>query len=43
MQETEAFITVKDHKENFPHTLSFTLINPSISDIGKISKTVIDI
>ena len=29
MQETEAFLTVKDHKEGFPHMLSFHLINPS--------------
>ena len=40
MQETEAFLTIKDHKEGFPHTLSFRLINPSKSDIGKISKSV---
>ena len=37
MEETEAYITVKDHKEAFPHKLSFRLINPSESDIGKIS------
>ena len=42
MQETEASITVKDHKEGFPHTLSFRLINPSKSDIGKISKSILD-
>ena len=40
MLETEAFLTIKDHKEGFPHTLSFRLINPSKSDIGKISKSV---
>ena len=42
MQETEAFITVKDHKEGFPYTLSFRLTNPSKSDIGKISKSILD-
>ena len=42
MPETEAFITVKDHKEGFPYTLSFRLINPSKSDIGKISKSILD-
>ena len=36
MQEAEAFITIKDHKDNFPHNLSFHLINPSKTDIGKI-------
>ena len=42
MQESESYITVKDHKEDFPHRLSFRLINPSKSDIGKISKYVLD-
>ena len=42
MEETEAYITVKDHKEGFPHKLSFRLINPSESDIGKISKKLLD-
>ena len=42
MLETEAFLTIKDHKEGFPHTLSFRLINPSKSDIGKISKSLLD-
>ena len=30
MEETEAYITVKGHKEGFPHKLSFHLINPSV-------------
>ena len=42
MQETEAFITIKDHKEGFPHSLSFRLIYPSKTDIGKISKCILD-
>ena len=42
MQETEAFLTIKDHNEGFPHTLSFRLINPSKSDIGKVSKSLLD-
>ena len=42
MPETEAFITVKDLIEGFRHTLSFTLINHSKSDIGKISKSILD-
>ena len=42
MLETEAYITVKDHKEGFPHILSFRLLNPSKSDIGKISKNILD-
>ena len=42
MQEAEAFLTVKDQKERFPHTLTFRLINPSKSDIGKISQSLLD-
>ena len=42
MEETEAYITVKYHKEVSPHKLSFHLINPSKSDIGKISKTILN-
>ena len=41
-QETEAFILVKDHKEGFPNSPSFRLINPSKSEIGKISKHILD-
>ena len=37
MLETEAYITIKDYKESFPYKLSFRLLNPSKSDIGKIS------
>ena len=29
MQESECYITVKDHKEDFPHKISCRLINPS--------------
>ena len=42
LQETEAFILVKDHKEGFPNSPSFRLINPSTSHIGKISKHILD-
>ena len=40
--EAEAFITVKDHKDNFPNFPTFRLINPSKSEIGKISKSILD-
>ena len=33
----DAYITVKDHKESFPHNPLFRLINSSKSDIGKVS------
>ena len=42
MQQTEAFLTSKDHKEGFPHTFSFLPINPFKSDIGKVSKSLLD-
>ena len=42
MYENESYITIKDHKENFPNNISCRLINPSKSDIEKISKTILD-
>ena len=42
MQESECYITVKDHKEDFPHKISCRLINPSKSDIGRLSKIILD-
>ena len=42
IQESEAYITVKDHEKGFPNNPSFRLINPSKSDIGRISKKILD-
>ena len=42
MQESESYITVKDHKEHFPHKISCRPINPSKSDVGKINKHIVD-
>ena len=42
LQETETFISVKGHKEGFPNSPSFRLINPSKSEIGKISKHILN-
>ena len=42
MEESEACITVKDHKEDFPYKPSFRLINPSKSELGKVSKRILD-
>ena len=42
MQESQCYITVKDHKEDFPHKISCRLINPSKWDIGKLSKIILD-
>ena len=38
----EAFITLKDHKPNFANNPTCRLINPSKSEIGKISKRILD-
>ena len=38
----EAFITLKDHKENFENKPTCRLINPSKQEIGKISKQILD-
>ena len=35
---TNAYITVKDHKKNFPNTVKCRLVNPAKSEIGIISK-----
>ena len=42
MQENEAFITIKEHKEGFPHCILCRLLNPSNTNIGKISKRLLD-
>ena len=38
----QAYITVKDHKPDFPNNLKCRLINPTKSNIGKISKQILD-
>ena len=42
IQESQIYTTVKNHKANFPHSSRCRLINPSKTDIGKISKTILD-
>ena len=37
-----SFLTLKDHKEEFPSKLSFRLINPTKTNIGRISKQMLD-
>ena len=37
-----AFLYIKDHKENFPANIKCRLINPAKSEIGKISKSILD-
>ena len=40
--QKEAFITLKDHKDNFSNKPTCRLINPSKQEIGKISKQILD-
>ena len=42
MAKRNAFITVKDHKDNFPANVKCRLINPAKSDLGKVSKIILD-
>ena len=42
MIENESFITIKDHKEGFPHRVSCRLLNPTKTEIGSISKNILD-
>ena len=42
MNENEAFISIKDHIKYFPNKLLCRLINPSRSDIGRISKQILN-
>ena len=42
MAKREAYITLKDHKENFTTALPCRLINPAKSNIGVISKSILD-
>ena len=42
LAKTEAFINVKDHKENFVNKPTCRLINQAKIDFGKISKKIIE-
>ena len=42
LSENKAYITIKDHKENFTNKTPCRLINPSKTEIGKISKQLLD-
>ena len=42
LANTEAFITLKDHKENFVNKLTCRLTNPAKTELSKISKKIIE-
>ena len=42
LAKKEAFITLKDHKENFKNDPKCRLINPAKSELGRVSKQILD-
>ena len=42
LAKTPAFITLKDFKDNFQSSLHCRLINPSKSELGKVSKSILE-
>ena len=40
--QSDAFITIKDHKPNFPGRVQCRLLNPAKSNIGQISKSILE-
>ena len=40
--EQQCFVTIKDHKDDFRTNPKYRLINPTKSEIGKISKAILD-
>ena len=41
-KQQECYVTVKDHKEDFPTRVKNRLINPAKSHLGKASKAILD-
>ena len=40
--EADAFVTIKDHKPAFPGRVECRLLNPAKSNIGRISKQILE-
>ena len=40
--ESNAFLTIKDRKQEFPNTIKCRIINPASNNLGKVSKRVLD-
>ena len=40
--KSNAFITIKDHKNDFPNSIKFRVINPASNNLGKVSKRILD-
>ena len=39
--ERNAFISIKDHKSNFPNKIQYRLINPARNNLGKVAQQII--
>ena len=42
LHQKSAFLTIKDHKRNFPNSIECRLINTMKLDIGRIAKKILD-
>ena len=42
MAKREAFITVKEHNDTFEQNPKYRLINPAKSELGRVSKVILD-
>ena len=42
LAKAQAFVTLKDHKDNFVSKLPCRLINPAKSELGKVSKKILE-
>ena len=40
--ESDAFITIKDHKQTFPGKIECRLLNPAKSNLGKVSNQILE-
>ena len=40
--KSNAFITIKDHKQEFPNSIKCRVINPASNNLGKVSKWILD-
>ena len=40
--KSKAFITIKDHKQEFPNSIKCQVINPASKNLGRVSKRILD-
>ena len=41
-RESNAFLTIKDHKNDFPNSIKCCVINPASNNLGKVSTRILD-